>query len=254
MCHCAQRIIHSTQQKAEIWRLHLQWGHLQLDWRECSQFGRKSHRLKAIVQSRPSWMRIWDILSLRKDVKISHYRVQNSPQLPGTGKPPCGQATASQPIAVPLKCLLTTVFRNWWLARWTIGLILCSFPAWILRRAMVLAVDHRSKCRAKPCCSLQNLGASPGPGAALACSQLGTDAGSSSGCRQTGPQIQPRADTTLANPPVRWFSEGLVTQFALNFLLLPNFSECSRGNKLRTQNISNHREDEGKILFLWPNS
>lgn len=117
---------------------------------------------------------------------------------------------------------------------------------------MVLAVDHRSERWAKPRCSQQNLGASPGLGAALACSRLGTRAGSGSGCRQTGPWIQPCADPALANLPVRVFSEGWIARFASNFLLLSNFSERSGGRKSRKQNISSDKEDEGKILVLWP--
>lgn len=132
--------------------------------------------------------------------------------------------------------------------------LLRSFPAWILRRAMVLAVDHRSERSAKPRCSQQNLGASPGLGAALACLRLGTRAGTGSGCKQTGPWIQPCADPALANLPVRLFSEGWIAQFSSNFLLLSNFSERIRGKKLGKQNISNDREDEGKILVLWPKS
>lgn len=50
------------------------------------------------------------------------------------------------------------------------------------------------------------------------------------------------------------FLRDELAQFASSRLLLPNFSERSRGNKLTKQNVSNDREDEGKILFLWPKS
>lgn len=66
----------------------------------------------------------------------------------------CGQTTLSQ-FSKPRAALLD--FR----------LIQCdnsySFPAWILRQGMVLAVDHRSEWPAKPHCFQHNFGANPGP-------------------------------------------------------------------------------------------
>lgn len=73
---------------ADLWGLQVWWECLQLDWRGCSQSGHKPCGFKGIVEPRPAWVRIWDIFSLREDVKLPRCRAQASPQLPGIGKPP----------------------------------------------------------------------------------------------------------------------------------------------------------------------
>lgn len=73
-----------------------------------------------IVQPKPAWVRIWDIFSLKEDVKLPHCRAKASPQVTGIGKLPLWAYNAMElqwkPIAVPLKHLLTTVCRNQGLA------------------------------------------------------------------------------------------------------------------------------------------
>lgn len=59
---------------------------------------------------------------------LSFYMVQHKPahKYLGLERLPCGQTTPLQPFAVPLKRLLTTLFRKRGLAQWPIRLISCD--------------------------------------------------------------------------------------------------------------------------------
>lgn len=162
------------------------------------------------VQSHGTALARWSgwsgIFSLRKDVKPAH----------------SNQAPPWADNSIPVFKSLGLDLRLIWSDNFY------SFPAWIPRQGMVLAVDHRSQGPAKPRCFQHSAGAN------LDQSSAGLfAAGISCWDRQTEPWILPCADPTLANPSLRLFFEGYVALFVSTFLLLPNFSECSRGNKLR---------------------
>lgn len=102
----------------------MQWEYLQLDRRQGSQFGHKLCGFKAIAQPRPAWVSIWDVFSLREDVKLPHVRAQANPQLPGTGKPPLWADNSIADYYSPFEVPVKTVSRG--LARWTARLIWCD--------------------------------------------------------------------------------------------------------------------------------
>lgn len=190
----------------------------------CSQSEHNLHEFKAMVQPWPGciqviWV-IWDVISLRQDVKPPLCQVKASPQLPVSGKPP------------PWADNSIPVFKSQGLAHWTLDWSDVTTP--VLFSSLDPPARDGAGWRSqqfvtpKPWCLGHNFGANLDQGSAGSFA-----AGNPCWERQTGPRIEPCADPTLANTSVRLFFEGYVALFTSNFLLLPNFSERSRGNKLR---------------------
>lgn len=172
-CYCSAALPVGQQ----VWDLPGGRELLLLDWRTCSKLGHKPMDSKVLCSpGQPGWGPGMFFFVLVRMLGFCTAGYKPAHSYLWLGNLPMGR---QQPSAVPLKHLLTSVFECWLDGPSIdpVWQLLCSFPAWLLRLALALAVDHRSECGAKPRCSLQKPGVSPVLGAAWACLQLGSHAG-----------------------------------------------------------------------------